>query len=293
MPATPTDNSLLTAALELAGHGMHVFPLKPGSKVPALLKDWEGRATIDPARIERCWHTGAFNIGVACGPSGLYVLDLDTPKPDTPAPEPPFDQPGIITGADALAHLAVLSAEPLPFETFTVRTGRGGQHLFFRSPEGAQLRNTAGRLGYLIDTRGIGGYVVAPGSTVNGNPYRVIHNGEPAPLPTWIRRLIDPPKRPTPAGSSPQYRAPGRYAEAVLRGELDKILSARAGTRNDTLNRVAFILGTHVARGTLPAHVVEHALDQVAERLGGDVNKSLNTIRNALSDGQRKGGAAA
>lgn len=292
MSVITTDNSLLTAALDLAGQGMHVFPLKPGSKVPALTHDWEGRATTDPQRIERCWRAGAFNIGVACGPSRLYVLDLDTPKSDTPPPPAPFDEPGVNDGADALALLAILNAEPLPFDTFAVVTGRGGMHLYFRQPEGAALRNTTGKLGWLIDTRGAGGYVVAPGSTVNGKPYRLSYRREPAALPAWIRRLIDPPKRPAPAGPPPRFRAPGRYAEKVLRSELDKVLTAKVGTRNDTLNRVAFTLGTHIARGTLPAAVVERALADVAERLAGDVNKSLDTIRSGLSAGQAKGGAA-
>lgn len=286
------QRSLLTTALDLALRGLRVFPLRPGSKVPALNHDWEGRATTDPGRIERCWRAGAFNIGVACGPSGLYVLDLDTPKSDTPPPAAPFDEPGVTDGADTLALLALLNAEPLPFDTFAVVTGRGGMHLYFRQPDGTPLRNTTSKLGWLIDTRGAGGYVVGPGSTVNGKPYRLSSGREPAALPAWIRRLIDPPKRPAPTGPPPKYHAPGRYAETVLRGELDKVLTAKPGTRNDTLNRAAFTLGTHVARGTLPAAVVEHALADVAERLAGDVNKSLNTIRNALSDGQRKGGAA-
>lgn len=286
-----SDNSLLTAALDLAGHGFHVFPLTPGAKTPALRHDWEGRATTDPARIERCWHTAAFNIGIACGPSGLYVLDLDTPKPDTPPPGPPFDEPGIKTGADALAHLAMLAAERYPFDTMTVVTGRGGEHLYFQQPEGAALRNTAGRLGYLIDTRGAGGYVVAPGSVVDGNPYRATYLAAPAPLPAWIRRLIDPPKRPAPAGPPPRFRSPSKYAAAVLHGELDKALTAKPGTRNDTLNRVAFTLGTHITRGTLPADLVERALTEVAHRLGGDVNKSLDTISSGLTSGQQKGAA--
>lgn len=291
MAATITDNHLLTTALDLAGHGMHVFPLKPNSKVPALTHNWEGRATINPATIERCWATGAYNIGVACGPSGLYVLDLDTPKPDTPPPAPPFDDPSITTGADALAQLALLNAEPYPGDVMTVITGRGGEHLYFRQPESAVLRNTAGKLGYLIDTRGVGGYVVGPGSVVNGRPYRATFLAEPAPLPAWIRRLLDPPKRPTPTGPPPRYCSPSKYADAVLRSELDKVLSAKPGTRNDTLNRVAFTLGTHITRGTLPTDLVERALTEVAHRLGGDMNKSLNTINNGLSAGMQKGAA--
>ena len=80
-------------------------PLSWSSALEVSLRPQAGRATIDAARIERCWRTGAFNIGVACGPSGVYVLDLDTPKHDTRPPAAPFDEPGIKTGADSLAHL--------------------------------------------------------------------------------------------------------------------------------------------------------------------------------------------
>jgi hypothetical protein len=290
MPAIDT-RSLMTAALDLAEHGMHVFPLKPDDKRPALHKEWEQRATTDPARIQRCWSAGPFNIGIACGPSGLLVVDLDTPKPDTKPPKPPFDQPGVNEGADTLAVLAEQNAEPFPWETMTVTTGRGGMHLYFQQPDSTRLGNTAGKLGWLIDTRGTGGYVVGPGSTVNGNPYRTTYTGEPATLPRWLRRLLDPPKPPPRPAPPPGYlSAPSRYAEVVLREELAKILSAPPGTRNDTLNTAAFTLGAHVAKGTMPADLAERALTQAAERLGGNVTKSLNTIRNALADGQRKGG---
>ena len=73
-------NPLLSAALDYAARGWHVFPLRPGQKRPALQSDWEGRATTDPDRIRGCWEHDDYNIGIACGPSGLVVVDLDTPK---------------------------------------------------------------------------------------------------------------------------------------------------------------------------------------------------------------------
>lgn len=288
---TLTRADLLTTALDLAARGMFVFPLKPGEKVPALHKDWENRATTDPDRITRCWAAGPFNIGVACGPSGLLVIDLDTPKPETKPAPAPFNVPGVNDGADALALLAEQHAERFPWETMTVTTGNAGMHLYFTQPDGAGLRNTAGKLGWLIDTRGHGGYVVGPGSTVHGKAYRTTYPGPPAPLPRWLRRLLDPPKpKPRPAPPPGSFKTPSRYAEAVLRGELERILSAVPGTRNDTLNRAAFTLGTHVAKGTLPEALAERALTHAAENLGGNVPKSLATIRSALADGQRKGG---
>lgn len=88
-------SALLRAALDAAERGWHVFPLRPGGKRPALHgesacagtgncatghRKWEQRATTDPDRIRAAWATGPFNVGIATGPSGLVVVDLDVPK---------------------------------------------------------------------------------------------------------------------------------------------------------------------------------------------------------------------
>ncbi len=61
--------------------------------------------------------------------------------------------------------------------TYTVGTGSSGTHLYYRHPPiGPELRNTTGErggLGWKVDTRAHGGYVVAAGSTVAGRPYAV------------------------------------------------------------------------------------------------------------------------
>lgn len=291
----PDRTTLLASALTLAATGLHVFPLKPGTKVPALHQGWEDRASTDPDKIRRCWSQGPYNIGVACGPSGLLVVDCDTPKPETPPVPAPFNVPGVNEGADVLAVLAERYAEPFPWHTYTVTTGRGGLHLYFRQPEGEPLRNTAGKLGWLIDTRGAGGYVVGPGSVVDGNPYRGSGVPEPALLPGWLARLLAAPKqRPTaptrppnkPAGS---LRQPGAYAAKVLREELATILAAKPGTRNDTLNRAAFTLGRHAARGTVPDDLAKATLDHAITALGGDIAKSEATARRSFEDGMQKG----
>jgi hypothetical protein len=92
---SPDRHRLLTAALAAAAQGFHVFPLRPGTKRPALHgekscprtgpcrdghRGWEQRATTDLGRIRQCWSAAPFNIGIATGPSGLVVVDLDTPK---------------------------------------------------------------------------------------------------------------------------------------------------------------------------------------------------------------------
>ena len=287
--------ALCDSALTLARRGMHVFPLKPDSKVPALHQGWEERATTDPDRIRRCWSDGPYNIGVACGPSRLLVVDCDTPKPDT-APSPaPFNVPGVNEGADVLVMLAERYAEPFPWGEFHVTTGRGGMHLYFRQPEGEPLRNTAGKLGWLIDTRGTGGYVVGPGSVVDGRPYRLFGKPDPSPLPGWLARLLTAPKQrpatPTrpPSGPGGSPRHGGAYATKVLREEIAKVLAALPGTRNNTVNTVAFNLGKHAARGTVPADLAQTALDHAVQALGDDVAQNTNTARRAFADGLEKG----
>ena len=96
-----------------------------------------------------------YNIGIATGPSGLVVIDLDTAQARRGAAAG-WALPGITDGADVLAALCERARPAVPGETFTVRTGRGGLHLYFTAPPGAALRQHRGRargLGWLIDTR--------------------------------------------------------------------------------------------------------------------------------------------
>jgi hypothetical protein len=93
-----------------------------------------------------------FNIGIACGPSGLVVIDLDIPKNDGDT---------ATTGMKSLTELCQRHGQPYPDDTFTVTTPSKGTHLYFQAPDG-QLRNSAGHLGPLIDTHAVGGNVLAP-----------------------------------------------------------------------------------------------------------------------------------
>ena len=83
-----------------------------------------------------------------------------------------------------------------------------GFHLYFTAT-GHQVRNSAGCLGQLIDIRADGGYVIGPGSQVNGHAYRP-HNAFPAaPLPQWIAAALEkPPTEPVPRPPSACWGGP-------------------------------------------------------------------------------------
>lgn len=137
----PTRSLLLKSALRYAAKGKPVFPVVPGGKKP-LIKDWPNAASTDPRRIHMWWSRwpGA-NIGTPTGErSGFWVLDVDRPE--------------------ALEELEA-QIGPLP-PTPTVRTPRGGRHLYFRHVEG--ITNSPGSLPTGIDVRGEGGYVLVPPS---------------------------------------------------------------------------------------------------------------------------------
>ncbi|SNS13332.1 Bifunctional DNA primase/polymerase, N-terminal [Actinomadura meyerae] len=294
------------AALACAARGWHVFPLRPRDKRPLSgFTDWEAHATTDPARIRAFWERGpAFNVAVACGPSGLVVVDLDTPKPGE-APPPEWDMPGVNEGADVLAVLADRHGEVFPFDTFTVTTRRGGMHLYFTPPPGAELRNTSGRhatgLGWLIDTRANGGYVVAPGSFValpdGTGAYRVANDAPPAPLPGWLARLLTTAPRPASVLGAPSVAGTvadlPAYVQAALKGEAARVADAVTGGRNHALNKAAYNLGRLTGSGALDAETATAVLFEAAAVHFGPTRADVRpgearaTIRSALAAGAR------
>jgi hypothetical protein len=282
------DPALLQAALALAQRGWHVFPCAPGSKRPALRGSWQQLATVDLARVHRWWSCLPYNIGLACGPSKLVILDLDLPRGGcTPRAADPIPRDG---GTDVLAGLFREHGEPFPPATFTVRTPSGGYHLYYAAPA-TTVRNSAGRLGRLIDVRAHGGYVIAPGSRIGGVAYAVTDPAPLAPLPTWIAQLLSEHAGPSSPLSvtipNARISDASAYAMAALHSETHRVASAAEGTRNDTLNRAAFSLGQLVAAGILPALAVSTALADAASAAGLPLDETCRTIRSGMTAGLR------
>ncbi|WP_250288260.1 bifunctional DNA primase/polymerase [Streptomyces atroolivaceus] len=284
-------STLLSAALQAAKRGWHVFPLRPGGKRPALHSEtacprtgpcttshvkWEQRATTDPNRIRAAWSVGAFNVGIATGPSGLVVVDLDMPKRNSEAGTP--------DGVTTFGALCERAGHPVP-RTRTIRTASGGQHLYFSAPAAARLHNTAGTLAPLVDTRAWGGYVVAAGSIVNGRRYAGEGPALINPLPPWLRQLLLPPHpqaAATAPGPAPVPLRSHRYAETALQRERETVRAACEGRRNATLLASARAVGRFVAWGDLPRHVVEAAFQAEGEAIGLTAAECRATITSAL-----------
>jgi hypothetical protein len=273
-------NRLLRAALAYAGLGWAVHPLRPRDK-RLLLRDWPHKATAD-GRVIRDWWARwpEANIGLACGPSGFSVIDLDV-KGDAKGEE----SWASLTEQHGLGDLV----------TPTTRTPSGGQYLFF-SADGTGLGNTAGRLGVGIDTRGEGGYVLLPPSVLaDGKTYTwEISPREytPAPLPTTLIGLLanpEPCQRGDVSGLQLVDTDRGTtYAMAALSSELEKLSTASRGTRNNTLNTAAYSLGHLVGAGLLNRAEVESQLLSVALSTGLDEREAQATVASGLRAGEKQ-----
>jgi len=258
------------AALALADRGWHVHPVE--GKRPLTAHGCID-ATTDVDVIEAWWRRWpAAGIGVSCGASGLLVVDLDGPA-----------------AVDAWRQLRAEAGDVSP-ATLTSRTGRGW-HLYYAQPGGEPLGNTAGRLGHGIDTRGAGGYVVAPPSPhPAGGRYAWATEVAVRPAPPWLVDHL----RPKPALVQPVFvpnlagDVSRPYLRAAVAGELERIVAAQPGGRNHQLNAGAFALGQFVGGGLLDEAAVMAALVEAASACGLALGEAEATSASGLRAGKAR-----
>ena len=146
-------------ATAYAERGWYVLPCYPQSKTPffPIAKNGYKSASKDPKKVSKWFERSPLlNIGIACAPSGLVVLDVD------------YRNGGSTDGLDS--------------ETFTVSTG-DGVHLYYKVLPSATFK---GKLRQGVDIK-FNGYVVTAGSLhENGRFYEVVKDIEPAPIMGWV-----------------------------------------------------------------------------------------------------------
>ncbi len=263
-----TCTNLRAWALHFAQRGWHVFPITPGAKKPPVIDRWETRASTDPGQIHHWWRHTPYSIGIATGPSGLVVIDLDTRKYGQAAPDR-WAALDISSGAGVLRALACQHGTTVT-PTYAVTTPSGGWHLYYTAPAGTALRNTHDVIEWKIDTRAHGGYVVAPGCPVPPNGYELIDDRDPTELPEWLHQALTP--KPSPALLAPAVAAavnPSGYTSAAVRGEARRVRTAPPGQHNAVLCRAAYALGQLVGAGFLDSDTARAELTTAADVLVG------------------------
>ena len=168
-------DATLRQALAYARHGWPVFPCLPGQKIPATQHGYQD-ATTDEQQITEWFGRGyTWNLAIATGAPGPDVLDVDQHGPAGNG-YPAFarlERAGLVDGATAY-----------------VRTPADGMHAYFT---GSDQHN--GRLpSHHLDFRSHGGYILAPPSQVDGNPYRLIKKLGGHGSLDWaaVTRLLEP-----------------------------------------------------------------------------------------------------
>ncbi|MFD9053250.1 bifunctional DNA primase/polymerase [Streptomyces zaomyceticus] len=310
----------LALARWCAGNGWPVHPLAAGRKTPTAnctaCRDSQhsvatcpclpaGRpchgfhaGTTDPECIERWWSDRPrAGVGVACGPAGLVVIDIDAhsvPVPDRGALLPGIpihasvDLGGLASGFDTLALLAALRKQTSPAEdegTLRVRTPSGGLHVWYRNPTPTiRYRSSTGSsakvaLAWQVDVRAHGGYIIAPTTRTSHGTYEAVGTARmPAPLPDWLAMELTrtghalPPEcsRPAPAPVSlaRDSRSPKR-AQRLLDPLVAAVSACAATTEGvgftEKLNRAAFTAGGLIAAGHLDESTVRGLLSEAAD----------------------------
>lgn len=262
------------AAVAAAGRGWSVFPLRPGDKRPAV-QDWENRACADPERVAKFWPSGRHNVGIACGPSRLVVVDLDA---HGELPPDWRELPGVNDGKDVLVQICEWAGMDWP-QTYTVATPSDGWHMYFTAPAGSNIRNSASLIGPQVDVRANGGYVVGAGSVTTAGAYEVLYDEPVIELPRWIARLLEPkPELPNGVRQFTPSGQPGKRLEGVLR----TVATAKEHTRNDTLHWGACRVAEMVTAGEADARDAALQLLAAAVSIGLPEDEAKRTIRSGM-----------
>ena len=163
----------LEYATKLAKMGFKVFPLRENDKRPLFKGKMQTQGTSDLNQIRDIWtqYPNA-NIGIATG-NGLTVIDVDTK-----------DSHGV---DGEISMLEYQVDKGLINETLEVTTPTGGKHYYYLTDN--EYSNKTSILPG-VDVRGLGGYVVGPGSTINGTLYEAKQLTEPQRANSEVLQLL-------------------------------------------------------------------------------------------------------
>lgn len=227
-------------ALWCIDRGLKVFPCKPNDKKPAF-PGWQSWAeTASRQKVEDYGRANPTNNwAVYCGASNIAVIDIDNK--------------GAVKGSQTLTAL-IEKYGKIP-ETLTVATPSGGFHKYYVG----NIKSTVAALGPGIDTRSLGGYVVAPGSRIDDKTYELFPE-KIEPLPAWVATAI-PEVPPVVLQEN----------ELVETGDRNKILTSMAGTMRargmnyDTILAALLTFNETQTEHPLPEHEVEVIARSVAK----------------------------
>ena len=203
------------AALAYAAAGIPVFPCKP-DKTPATPHGFKD-ATTDENRIKEAWDawdgsSEPLIVGIPTG-AGFVVLDLDCKD-----------------GKDGVSQLSrICNIKDWETSVPSVLTPSGGLHFYFAAPA-EKLKSTSNKLAPGVDTRGQGGYVIAPPSKAPGGKYELLQCPDALPpippdLDEALRKAGILGDAPPPASPPPMHPSNPDALRQAQRFEIESALA--------------------------------------------------------------------
>jgi hypothetical protein len=152
---------------------VHIFERAGRWHKEPRINDWKWRATTNSAQIAEWRRQFGDAFGIPLVRVGWVVIDAD--------------RHGGPDGVEALAKLVADREWP---KHPIVATAGGGFHHVFGQPNPA-LGNKTGGLPGGLDVRGVGGWIVQPGTVRDdGAVWRLVEDGAVPRLPGWIEEII-------------------------------------------------------------------------------------------------------
>lgn len=276
-----SESTALAHARVLLARGLQPIPIPAGQKAPRI-QGWQN-LRLTEADLPRFFGEDAANIGVLLGAPSGWIIDVD------------LDHPRAVELADS-----ILPATGMIWG----RESKPRSHFLYRISQPQKSKRWTSKIaGMLLELRATGCQTIAPGSThPSGEPVRFDDDGEPASIdPAELVRACEAlaaavkaelgelrVRRATASqASGTSGVATSAYVRGALRHEMDNVASAPEGTRNETLNRSAFNLGTLVGAGQLTRSEAEARLVTASAACGLPRDEAERTVASGLEAGAR------
>lgn len=293
--------NLLDGAIVLAGRGYYVLPFllrEDGRKVP--LVKWGKEASNDADKIRAmtlndgtsAWDA-ATHIAVACEPSGIVVVDLDTYYDE--------DEGRLIEGEELITEWQNLVNEHTDGHTDQpeydppyIPTAGNGIHLFFRANPSHPVYSTVKKIHPCIDTRGVGGQYGGLAAVYADMP----EIAELPEAPAWLAELtlqaqaseLRTPEAPPRPPKFSDVEAGDDRGLRKLEQQLDRLRTAweaNEGNFNDTLVSASTIIGQFASAGHLQREHAYQSLHDLLNELGAGSDQ-YKTIDSGFDFGWRR-----
>jgi len=279
-------------ALYLADLGYRVFPVTiqyrdDGRKNTHFHVSWERAALVPttPGMIRTWWrqHPGAWP-AIACGPSGIVVLDCDRHG-----------------GPDGVAEYLTAAGGEIP--AYTLPTTTRGEHHFFTADPDRPIRPAQGDTSVLpgVDVRGVGGCIfLHPCAWPAALTLPAPDDLDPAPY--WVHEWHSERERARERVQAPVTAAPDRErvftrdqaAAYLARHARAPLAECGQGTINATLNAAAVVAG-HFVPGYWSASDATECLIAAQRdawlRHGGADDGDYSAAHATIASGLRHGAA--